>query len=225
MQKKRRKYVVQPDSEEERIESDDNSQFRVVSHPPKSIVDKICEEISNTDFNNLKSIDFNKLSREEKNRIEEAVYAMMAEFKYTPLELDNTMPKELYEIIENKWHYCLKMEKEIRESTLAQVMPDLPRGKIKKANKKHNGKFSPKYRAFSILQNKIEDVVNKSTQIWKLIYGLTTVKEGEEDPLEGQEDKIESSEKEEREERQTEKEENVEKEVKQDDQATAEEQQ
>ena len=91
-------------------------------------MDKICEDVSNTNFNNLKSIDFNKLSREEKNRIEEYVYAMKAEFKYTPLELDNTMPKELYEIIKNKWHYCLKMEKEIRESTLAQVMPNLTRG-------------------------------------------------------------------------------------------------
>ena len=57
------------------------------------------------------------------------------------------------------------MEKEIKESTLAQVMPDLTRGQITKANKKHGGKFVPKYRVFNILQNKIEDVVNKSTQL------------------------------------------------------------
>lgn len=50
---------------------------------------------------------------------------MMAKFKTTPLELDNTMPKELRSIIENKWHYYLKMEKEIRESTLACVMRKL----------------------------------------------------------------------------------------------------
>ena len=37
---------------------------------------------------------------------------MMAEYKNTPLELDNTMPKELYEIVENKWHYFLQIEKE-----------------------------------------------------------------------------------------------------------------
>ena len=49
------------------------------------------------------------------------------------------------------------MEKEIRESTLAQVMSNLTRGQITKANKKHGGKFSPKYRAFNILKNKIED--------------------------------------------------------------------
>ena len=76
---------------------------------------------------------------------------MMAKFKTTPLELDNTMPKELSFIIENKWHYCLNMEKEIRESTLAHVMPELTKGKISKENKKHGRQFAPKYRAFSIL--------------------------------------------------------------------------
>jgi hypothetical protein len=187
VQKKRRKYVAQQDSdEEERIESEDINQFRVISHPPRSTIDTMCENIKNADFFDLKSIEFNNLSREEQNKIEDSVYTMMAEFKNTPLELDNTMPRELYEIIENKWHYCLKMEKEIRESTLAQVMPNLSRGQITKANKKHAGKFTPKYRAFSILQNKIEDVVNTSTKIWKLIYGLTTVKDGEEDPLKEQ---------------------------------------
>ena len=104
---------------------------------------------------------------------------MMAEYKKTPLELDNTMPKELYKVVEDKWHYCLQMEKEIRETTLARVMPDLTKGQIKKANKKHNSKFSPKYRAFCILKNKIEDVVNKSTLLWKSIFNVTDNKEDE----------------------------------------------
>ena len=104
----------------------------MVSHPPKSSIDTICENIKNAYFSKLKKIEFNKLGREEKNMIEESFYAMMDEFKKTPLQLDNTMPKELYEIVENKWHYCLKMEKEIREFTLAQVMPNLKRGKIKR---------------------------------------------------------------------------------------------
>lgn len=43
---------------------------------------------------------------------------MMAKFRTTPLELDNSMPKELSSIIENKWHYYLNMKKDIRESTL-----------------------------------------------------------------------------------------------------------
>ena len=67
---------------------------------------------------------------------------MMEKFKNTPLELDSSMPKDSYSIVENKWHYYLNMEKEIRESTLAQVMPELLRGKITKDNKKHGNKFS-----------------------------------------------------------------------------------
>ena len=50
---------------------------------------------------------------------------------------------------------------------------------------KHGNKLSPKYKAFSILQINIEDIVNKSTKMWKLIYGLTTIKKGEEDRFEG----------------------------------------
>ena len=76
------------------------------------------------------------------------------------------------------------MEKEITESTLAQVMPNLTRGQIKKANKKHGGKFAPKNRAFSILENKIEDVVNKSRQLWKTIYKITDDKDEEENKVE-----------------------------------------
>ena len=78
---------------------------------------------------------------------------MMAKFKTTPLELDNSMPKELSSIVENKWHYCLNMEKEIRESTLACVMPKLTKGKMTKESKKYGNRLSPNYRAFSILQN------------------------------------------------------------------------
>ena len=106
------------------------------------------------------------------------------------------MPKYLYIIVENKWHYCLKLEKEIRESTLAQVMPELKKGQITKANKKHGNKFSPKYSAFKILQNNVEDFVNKSTKMWKLIYGLTTIKEGVEDPFEGRNNEEEEDDKE-----------------------------
>ena len=111
------------ESDEEKTQFDDNSKFRVVSHTPKSNLEIICDNIKdNADLSNLKGIEFNKLSREQKNMVEESIYTMMDKFKATPLELDNTMPKELYSIVENKWHYCINMEKEIRESTLACVM-------------------------------------------------------------------------------------------------------
>ena len=110
--KLRRKYIAQPDSNEERIESEDTSHFRVVSHATKSDLENICDNIKdNADLTGLKNIDFGKLSRDEQNMVEESLYVMMEKFKDTPLELDNTMPKELYTIVENKWHHCLNVEK------------------------------------------------------------------------------------------------------------------
>ena len=89
-------------------------------------------------------------------------------------------------------------------------MPKLTNGKITKARKKYGNRFSPKYRAFSILQNTIEYVVKKSTLMWKVIYGLQTVKEGQEDPFEGRndgnDDNEEEDDKEEEEEKEKEKE-------------------
>ena len=78
----------------------------------------------------------------------------------------------------------LEPRRKIKETSLAQEMPELNKVQIAKAMKKYAVSFVPKHRAFSILQNNIEDVVKKSTQIWKIIYGLDTVKEGEEEPIE-----------------------------------------
>ena len=110
--KKRRKYVAPPEIDDE----EDTSQFWVVIHSPKFDLENICDNIKdNADMTRLKNINFGKLAREEKNKVEELVYAMMAKFKTTPLELDNSMPKELYSLVENKWNYCLNLEKDIRE--------------------------------------------------------------------------------------------------------------
>ena len=70
-------------------------------------------------------------------------------------------------------------------------MPDLTKGQITKASKKHGRKFAPKYKAFRILQIQIEDVVQKSTLMWKVIYGLNNIKEGKEDTFEGRNDEEE----------------------------------
>ena len=73
----------------------------MVSHTPQSDLENICENVkNNVDLSGLKNIDFDKLGREEKNLVEELIYAVMSKFKNTPLELDNTMPKSLYDIIE-----------------------------------------------------------------------------------------------------------------------------
>ena len=95
---------------------------------------------------------------------------MMADYKNTPLELDGRLPKELYKIVEDKWHLCLKVEKEMRESSLASLLPNLTKRQIVSAVKRNNNRFTPKYRAFSILQNKIEEVMQESTRLWKIVY-------------------------------------------------------
>ena len=77
---------------------------------------------------------------------------------------------------------------EIGETYLAQVIPKISKAQIAKVVKKYVVRFTPKYKVFSILQNNIEDVVKNSTQMWKLTYGLTTVKEGELEPIEVKDD-------------------------------------
>ena len=62
---------------------------------------------------------------------------MMAKFKTTQLELDNTMPKVLYSLIGNKWNYCLNIEKDIRDSTLENLFLEFTKGKITKKTKKY----------------------------------------------------------------------------------------
>ena len=62
------------------------------------------------------------------------------------------------------------MEKEMGESTLASILPNLTKEYIIKVVKRCNTRFTPKYRAFSILQNKMEDVVQRTTRSWKNLY-------------------------------------------------------
>ena len=114
-------------------------------HAPQSKVDSIYENIvKHADFSSLKTLNFDELSNDEKIKIEEAMYDMMAQFKVTPLELDNSLPKELISLIENKWHYCLDLERQIREATLANLFTKLKSGQIKNIVKKYNYKFKPK---------------------------------------------------------------------------------
>ena len=67
-------------------------------------------------------------------------------------------------------------------------MPKLSKAPITKAIKKFDVRFVPKYRAFNILQNNIEDVVKKTTQMWKITYGLAIIKAREQEPIEIKDD-------------------------------------
>ena len=58
----------------------------------------------------------------------------------------------------------------MRESTLASVLPDLTREQVSKAVKRHNNRFTPKYRAFFILLNRMEEIVQRTMKSWKNLY-------------------------------------------------------
>lgn len=172
-----------------RTKSYDNNQFKVVSHSPSSDLDNICENIkNNTNLSGLTHIEFGKLRKIEMNQIENSINAKMEIFEHTLIEISNSLSKDLYDSVEQKWQYSLSTERQIKETTLAQVMVEFDKITMTKEIKKCTGKLVPKYRAFSILQNNIEDVVKKTTQIWKSLYGLTTPKVIEQTPIEvGQE--------------------------------------
>ena len=42
----------------------------------------------------------------------------MGIFKQTPIEIDNSLPKELSDRVGKKWQYSLIIERQIRETTL-----------------------------------------------------------------------------------------------------------
>ena len=92
-QKKRRKLIVAPESDDEGIESDEE-QYRLVRRSTSSRLENICNNIrDNADLSSLLTLEFNKLSKEQQRTVEESIYTMMAKFKTTPLELDDSIPK------------------------------------------------------------------------------------------------------------------------------------
>jgi hypothetical protein len=118
------KSVPQLDSNEEKTKSDGLSQYKVVSHNPSSDIDNLCENIvTNIDLSRFTHVDFDKLQSVDKNKVEKAIYGMMTAFKYTPLDIANSLPKSLHDRIEKKWYYILTTYRKIREAQLAQVMP------------------------------------------------------------------------------------------------------
>ena len=113
--KKRRKYISLVESDEERIESDDNSQFKVVIYNPSSDLDNLCENIkNNVHLSRFTHFEFDKLRKIEINKVEEYVYAMMETFNVTPIEIANSLPKSLYDRVGQRWKYSLTIEKNIR---------------------------------------------------------------------------------------------------------------
>ena len=66
------KYIAQPERDDEKTKLKDTCQFRVLSHAPKSDLEKICDNVKdNVDLSGLKKNEFSKLGREDQNVLEE----------------------------------------------------------------------------------------------------------------------------------------------------------
>ena len=73
----------------------------------------------------LKYITYNGMNDEYKQKIENAMIDMMEKFKYAPIKIGTMILDELYNIIDGRWKYGLKIEKKMRERSLDIVMPKL----------------------------------------------------------------------------------------------------
>ena len=97
------------------------------------------------------------------DKVEESIYGMMTTFKINSIQISNSPPKSLYDRVEHRWKYSLTTEINIRETTLARVMPNLDKSEMKetiKMNPIEIVNFSPKS-----LYDRVE-------QRWQ--YSLTT---------------------------------------------------
>ena len=69
----------------------------------KSQIDTLCDNIiNNVDLTNLKKFHFEKLSKEDKLKIEEPIYYMLWTFKKVPMEITKTLPRRLIILIDQR---------------------------------------------------------------------------------------------------------------------------
>ena len=113
--------MLQKESDDyEKADLDDLSQYKVVSHKPKSAIDIFCEKIRNdVVFSGFKKLHYEKLDKEDKVKIEEAMYDMMSTLKITLLEISGTIPRRLCTMIEQKESHCIVSYRWIREANLS----------------------------------------------------------------------------------------------------------
>lgn len=161
--KSRKKLVVMPNDEEDDVEktkSDDLSKLQIVPRLPPMDIDQVCENIRNlAGISWFKHIKYDSLDKANKENIEQEMLDMMKKFKHTPIGLGKGILEELYNKMDSKWEWELSTERQIKETTLAQTMPDLGKTCMSIDLRYFENKFVPKTRAYKILKNKIEEVV------------------------------------------------------------------
>lgn len=103
----RRKLVVTPDEEEEdeeETESNDLRRLKIVPRLPPMTIDCVCEKIRDSgSIEGFKNIDYDSLNKDDQEKIEKVITDMVIKFRYTPLELGEDIPKDLYNKLDAKW--------------------------------------------------------------------------------------------------------------------------
>ena len=97
---------------------------------------------------------------------------MMIQLKYTPIELGQGFPTNFYNKIDAKGKWALSIERQFRETMLAQTMLDFGKIHMSIWLKDFVKKFMPKERGYKILMNKAHEVEQESISIWKKAFGF-----------------------------------------------------
>ena len=147
--------------DDDKIESDNPNQYRVVS--TKTEVDILYNKTkNNADLSNLKKFHFGKLSKEDKTKIEEAIYQMLWTFKKVPMEITEKLPRRLSIAIDQRWSTCLVKEREIREVELAKLFTNIKPKVVKRNLESYRKKFKLKARDFQVLKGKSEELAHQT---------------------------------------------------------------
>ena len=91
--------------------------------------------------------------------IEEALVEKMATWKYDPSKMKSVVTEDLLKALKIYWNKAVKLEKDIREQKLRQVMFVFSDKDVKDALASYESMHTPRFRIFEILGKKMEDVV------------------------------------------------------------------
>ena len=107
----------------------------------------------------FKYFKYDSRRKEEMKQIEDLLAMKMKKWKYDPFGLKGHALENILKVVSHHMDNAKKIERDIREKTLRNLMPNLTNKEIKEAMSKHEDKNTPRFKAFQILSNKIEDVV------------------------------------------------------------------
>lgn len=88
-------------------------------------MDKVCQKITKLEsLTQFKDINFDSFNKEDKENIEKSLIDMMIQFKSTPIELGQGNLENLHNKVDGKWKWAFSTKRKMKETTLAQIMPN-----------------------------------------------------------------------------------------------------